>query len=88
MEEMESMDVRRVKKSCPCKRRDMGCCCSSPTLELEQKVKEIWNWTEENVQTHSASWQTVTYQRTITGDRNYFGHRVQEYRERKENCNA
>ena len=43
---------------------------------------------KENVQTHSASWQTVTYQRTITGDRNYFGHRVQEYRERKENCNA
>ena len=30
----------------------------------------------------------VTYQRTITGDRNYFWHRVQEYCKRKENCNA
>ena len=49
MEEMESMDVRRVKKSCPCKRRDMGCCCSSLTLELEQEVKEIWNWTKQSV---------------------------------------
>ena len=50
------------------------------------ETKESWR-TEENVHTPWLGCQ-VTYQRTITGDRNYFGHRVQEYCERKENCNA
>ena len=56
--------------------------CLTLDEQNEGKLKDK----EEKVHTRPGC--LVTYQRTITGDRNYFGHRVQENCERKENCNA
>ena len=79
--------LRRVvsgeKRSRPCKRRDGG----AVVPVWRNKMKES-SRTKRKMCNHTRPECQVTYQRTITGDRNYFGHRVQENCERKENCNA